>query len=347
MWNRKHNTQQSIGTSRAVQSRKFTKFSVVRQTVALSVMQLREKIKLNSNEMKKFSKVFLSFFLVVNLWNTELLAQQDNNDLKNLNLNGKVLSITTYTQINSPDNWIIDNKYVFNNEGNIISVGFYDIEGAITSYSERFYDGKGFEIERKSSYRGDLTTHTYFAYDSAGNFVKNTSYDNKGNQSYKYIYFYDKNGNLTEECDYENSETLKEKSVYKYDQNNNKIQIDYYKENILVKIDFLKYTYSSDKNIISKEINYEKGKVIFDYEGKKLIKETSSTTKSLKISIYNQNGDLVKVSGNYNTQPSYGDNINLNYKYEYDSQNNWVKQYMSDYSGNYKIYAKRELTYYQ
>jgi hypothetical protein len=218
-------------------------------------------------------------------------------------------------------------NYKYDDKGNVIEIDWYNADGS-PRYSETTkYDGKGNLIE-KTEYNSDgsIRNSETNVYDTNGNVLEHTEGKNT-NTGFKYTYKRDSKGKvIAEYSSYGNSKVQHLCSTYKNDSNGNRIE-------------------ENDFDLDNKLCN----RVTFKYDDKgNKIEENRFNpdgTPDFKITTsYDDKGNIIEESKTNSGGYVYYKYI---YKYEYDSNGNWVKR--TDYVSELnipKIIIEREIAYY-
>jgi len=249
----------------------------------------------------------LLFFSVIGLiLFSSYSSQKDDTDWAELNLSGKVKSITstsyeaeekfgeiviseirTESESRTPAAEPIE-KITFNKKGNIIEINRYGSDGSLASKSTYKYDDEGNRIElNRYDSDGNLSWKETYKNDNEGNRIEMNTYGSDGSLSWKRTYKYDDEGNKIEISIYEHrfgrDGNFFGKSTYKYDDEGNRIEIN---------------RYGSDGSLASK-ITYK-----YDDEGNRI-------EENKYIQFYDPDGSLTSKH---------------TYKYEYDKKGNWISR---------------------
>ncbi len=160
------------------------------------------------------------------------------NDLSELNLKGHVKSVkvSSYQAVNklgyiTKGSVRFDNSFddepsrKFTNNGNLIEVDSYELDGTILWKTIYKLDEKGRKIE-SNDYKsnGTLDWKTIYNLDDKGNLIHSIYYNSDGTLSGKTIYKVDNKGYLIESNYYNSDGTLRGKEIYKRDKRGNIIE---------------------------------------------------------------------------------------------------------------------------
>lgn len=283
----------------------------------------------------------LIFGLSISFFNS-CITNKDDADWSDMNLKGKVKSITDSTfqavekfgEAIKVDSLISFSKIIFNEHGFKTEEASWDISGFIKLVHG--YNGKGLLIQTEQ-------------FDQNEKFIAKVNYE------------YNKEKRRTTENTYNHQGQLIKKSIYRY-YSENEIEIsDYDSVGELIKTVSSKY--NKDGFLIEKLINSEDNDT-FDklvrYKVDKLgriVEESEYTTEGKMFDFtkspahrfegwYNDNGDLSGfrsyVGDSYRTHQPY---------YEYDEKHNWIKRIR--WAGEYELKQtpqfidEREIEYYE
>jgi hypothetical protein len=283
-----------------------------------------------------------AMFLSCDYDKSNIFLKYSKNDLTELNLSGKVKSLTeisyevsngfwegwdhfniaydkikfhkTYDPIADTGRYTIADtnthvKYLFDSTGNKRIVRYYK-HNKVSKTDSIFYLENGFIIKTKSfDSTGKLTSVSKSQYDKDGNNIANQvlADDNDKNIIFSNKSTYNKKGNRVSYFNYVGQGNLNGKTFYKYDSVNNVIgECSYYYDGTFISVS--KYTYDNKGN----KITYKD----YDYlNGKKLIQN--------RYMEYDDKGNMTKETKYYinGELPS-----ETTYKYEYDNKGNWIKK---------------------
>ena len=274
------------------------------------------------------------------------------NDLKELNLKGKIQSlIETYYGVmekaGEPVKGTPGTKYVYKFNATGFETEFSSYEGSdiLAALRTTKYDAKGKKMEQSENFADrSRNTHCAFKYDNKGNLAEEAFLD--GN---KITYKYNNQNELTEKITFVKKENVlkpEEKITMSYDKKGNLTEyIAYNADGSLILKELNKY--DSAGNLIEQCKIVEEGKpcwkTINKYNEKGKITEqfmydTDGTAKDYAGYKYNDQGILIEETkgigrknvtayDNYgNPAESLSGTRKLTYKYEYDNSGNWVKQ---------------------
>ena len=270
-----------------------------------------------------------NFFLLVMIAVTIMFYSCNNNernDLKNLNLYGKIKYIEEkvyfakdkFGQLEK-DNLKEYSLSIFNKDGNFTS--FINKSDKIINK----YNSKG-KLTEQSYYNleGNLYFKNVYLYNSLGHIIETNVYDSEGKIMRKGAYTSDEEGNIVEGITFDERIEIMKKDIYKYDKKGNMIENIYY---------------DSDGGLSGKEIyKYDKkGNMIehmyYDSDGSlrgKKIFICDSKGNNTEIKYYDNSGSLLTQIGN---------------EYTYDKKDNWIKKITKDSDNNFYI-TERKIVYY-
>ena len=211
---------------------------------------------------------------------------------------------------------IIQNKYMVNQNLPTTQISIYNYDGNIIYYEEKDNDMSNIGI--KESY----------TYDKSKKLIKTTRWLG-GYKDQEKLYIYNKKKliyNITKFFVVDNVTISKEK--YIYDTFGNVIE-----ENL-----------ENSDGSISRQFAYK-----YNYKNQLIEQKLSNDIKGFifknTFDLYNKNGDVIK-STYYENQFDKGIlKQKFIYEYEYDSNNNWIKQKYKE-KGKIMITVKREIEYY-
>ena len=230
-----------------------------------------------------------------------------NNDLKELDLNGKVKTLTQ-TQSYAEDKFgeiqktgiIVKHIYSFNEDGNILEHSYAEADGSISTGIVNNYDKNGKLKELDTYINKFCVAKNIYEYDNNGYDMGNALYDSTDTFRGRIIKVYDEKGNLKEIKHLKQDNTLEYKFLYKYDELGNNIEVVGYNPDGST-MDKETYEYDEKGNKI-KSVLYIENKISeiqeFKFDSKnRLIKECYS--KGCKINIVNYKYDKIDKSGNW------------------------------------------------
>jgi hypothetical protein len=267
--------------------------------------------------------------------------ERKENDLKELNLNGKVKSVRE-----------ISYKAIYN-LGEIIK-GERQREQKFDWDKYILFDTVGNKIEKYFYYSsGSLYIKYTFEYNNKGILTGISKFNSDSTLNRSSVYKYDDNENLIEINRYKPDKSLDKKSIYKYDDNRNLIEENEYKSD--GSLDVRKtYKYDSNGDLIKSEAYHSKEflsklnkKSIYKYDnnGNKIEENTYNFNDSLiEESIYefDENRNLIKLK-----RYDYEEGLDLSktYRYEYDNNKNWINKIVF-HKEVPKYILEREIEYY-
>lgn len=253
------------------------------------------------------------------------------NDLSDLNLNGKVKSYKVLTyKVNSMFGEVIKGEnrgddyeqFIFNEEGNVTENNGYKLKGDL-KYKTKFKYNKNNNLIERVSYLRDGSAYrgALLYYDSLGNMIKVIPKANlEGSKFSPATYcYYDENNNCIEDQSIylpkvtSDTERVVSKTLYSYDENGNETTMKYYPDGKDLFITYKsKYDSKNRKTESSTYFSRDDGKL-------------GSTTKYE----YNQYNDIVKekeLQFDYSSENVEVSKYEKEYKYKYDNQNNWIEK---------------------
>jgi hypothetical protein len=281
------------------------------------------------------------------------------NDLKSENLNGSVKSVSemSYKSVEKQGSLVptdIVNKvyFVFNKQGNLVYKTYQSFSHPSAGQVNLKYDLSGNLIEQLSSnLSGDtLTDKSLYTYDSQNRKITEKHFSFGDNENYYgYTYKYDAKDNITERTLYKENGNPTEKSTYRYDDKNRVDEIEKYtfpselpSKEIVTYEDggklITRKTYFPDGGLYSTSIkkNNDAGKCLED-----TYRSPSNNLDSYSKYTYDIQGNLTEYFG-YENGKMDG---HITQKYEYDSNNNWIKKTVF-FDDEEKGIIVREINYY-
>ena len=284
--------------------------------------------------------VFLSLF-ILNGWT---FKENPKNDLKGMNLLGKVKSIKiTYYQAEIKSGKIIkgskrkepyqsnEELIYFNNNGNINEIHSFNINSKLVSKKVFIYNNSHQISEfSESDSNNNIFKKIKYKYNNQGRLYTMTWSGQDYIYETKTIFKYDKLGNLIEEFEKGKDDTFKD--VYKYDSNCYLIEESSFINNKLVYSSHFKYNAKGYKieNIYLESPSHN-SKTTYTYnETGVLIEEnfirldtniTANTIYSYYKKYDNRGNEIFEM---HKTRKN--DYKEKTYKYEFDSNNNWVEK---------------------
>lgn len=271
---------------------------------------------------------------------------------------------------------------IFNKNGDVIEIQYYNSEGDLIERNEIIYDDLG-KRKEENTYNVKLdflANKRVFIFGDNGNIVEKNEYYSDGSLTEKKVYLYDKQNNIKCIKTFDSDLNLKDSSDYKYDNKGNilekklygifenttwytnqlgeKIENTYrreYRKNKVFKTDklgnIIEYSELDEDSTLSsravsienkKEKTVEKLFFALDLFGK----EEIQTRK--QIFTFDDKGNIIKVH-NYENKPYYCtecvvENV-ITYKYDFDNKDNWIKRI--EYSdGKPEKIVIREIEYF-
>jgi len=175
--------------------------------------------------------------------------------------------------------------------------------------SEEFYDKKG-KIIKKLIFDedGTLSTKEIYHYDVKEKLIEMIYiFEGKEIARWDYSYEYDEIGNEIKFTDKSIEGTFERKEIIKYDKNGNILEVDVFTDKN-TRVQFgakIKNEYNHYNNLIKVKEYMDDGSL--------------SYTTTFK---YDEGGDLIEKY----SYSEWSDYLNLKFKYEYNSKNNWIKK---------------------
>lgn len=304
---------------------------------------------------------------------------EDKYTVLDLSLNGKVKNLVVIVSKCYQDppagaykksKWFVGD-YQFDCSGKLSTKGIIDSPLYIpTQYSDRdtltFWDNA--KIKSISTLLNSNSMMNYYSFDKQGNLIKRKFVNNAGSEfssteTYFTVNEYNASNNIIKKTEYKSvtgndtiNKVISNQHFYEYDSNNNLIKISenndlydiarsigrpYKKTTIVSQIGYnsknlpTSETMTADKLLFSSKIEYnanlEKSKITID------------NNKSIK-TIYYQDHNLISKTI---IQFKSGKIETNNYKYELDSNGNWISlKYNSSSEPNETILIERKILYY-
>lgn len=195
--------------------------------------------------------------------------KKEKNDLKKMNLKGKVRSIREFYykaveksgeilkgKIEKYDFEHRDTYIIFNNKGNGIEENAYNADGSFAYKWTCKYDNKGNQIETNDyDSDGKFYKKWIIKYKYKWNKIETNVYNSDGSFSHKWILKYDYKGNQIEQNNYRSDGSLVRKWVSKYDDKGNQIEENAYNSDGSLGVNCnYEYEYDEKNNWIKKII---------------------------------------------------------------------------------------------
>ncbi len=282
----------------------------------------------NMKKLFKYCILFSPLFFL-------LQSCENNNDLKDLGLFGKVKSL-------KETSFMVNQKFG-NIEKGIRSRVDYEFEDTYSSNELEFmytkekdffmtFNENGFILEENQfESNGNLYFKYIYTYDETNSKLLNIHrYFNDGSLDAKFTYQYNSK-NIICEIGVDSYENIFSKEDYIYDSNDFLIESNYY-ENGNYKIYNKKYTNNS-KGLVIEENEYNPNgqlncKFIYTYDENdnpiKIIRISNNNSYYYWECIYDSNNNITEIKRFNSTLNEF--DLNQKYKYEYDSKNNWIKE---------------------
>jgi|ERR1035437_912855 YD repeat-containing protein len=286
-------------------------------------------------------KIFVSNLLIVALFFyscSQVKNNQIKNDLTKDKIKGQVLSITE-TEYEAIDRFgkiekgrlISKSITKYDNYGNELENNIYNEKSELTNktiykYNESDKKIEEHDIDYKTVKESNQSSFKFFKYDNKGNLIQDSTVfsfpSELGSKFIRTTYTFDNNGNEIEQIGYSGMD-LYDKRINKYDDNNNLIENAYYVGDSLQLKVFSKY--DSNGNEIENNV--------YNSDGIRLLHKTNFK--------YDDKGNIREQNG-YNEAGQLSEKVN--FKYEFDKKNNWVKRIASDGKTAMTI-VEREIEY--
>ena len=250
------------------------------------------------------------------------------NDLSELNLTGKVASISE-TKYKTANEFGDVNITDFNELGN-------KIEERVLNYSNGNLQCKSKSIYKYDSQNNKIEDCRYildnrdvkftFKFDEKGNKIEVCFYNSNDELKSTDTYKYDDNGYLIEQNNFINNQLMK--FLYKYDDKGNRIELKgYNSDGSLDYKSTSKYDDKGNKIEVCSYNGYVKltGKNTYKYDDKDFLIEqvTENNFKTKHIYKYDDKGNMIE---DYNIFLDMNGGIKNIFKYDYDEMGNWVKK---------------------
>jgi len=282
------------------------------------------------------TRMFVLATLLLFAWSCKE-KQTIKTDAQNLNLKGNVKSVSTisYYAIDVDGNistgergrknsWEKDKLTLFNVNGNVTEIQFFDSYDKPTGKREVNYDEVGravVEISYDAS--GEIDFRRTFTLDVKGNRIEERNYDSLGNLQFRSTSTFDSKGNEVESIWYNPDGTTDCLWVSEFDKNGNRVKMTRYDQDGGVEVIFA-FTYG------------ERGRIVEESElkpdGALLRKKTFDCDENCHVIeevIVEKDGTVAKWK----------------YDYELDDNNNWVKR-IEYHNGIPKFVVVRTIEYY-
>lgn len=238
-------------------------------------------------------------------------------------------------------------QVTFDTAENVSEDIWYHHHDIVKSRTTYVHDAGGNLVEEKYFVETKLFRTTEYKWDNNGHKIETSTFHPDEKQNTKFIFSNDKHGNCIESAWYKFDGTLSFTQKFKYDENNHKIeQRDFKSTGELGRLFVFKYDNSG--NLIEEE-NY-------DGEDQFVYRHVYKYDKSTKIEEYGfwEPNRVVDYStqysidefGNITKEFNTGSrNYLMEYKYEYDRNNNWVKK-VEYRNGEPELIVEREIAYF-
>lgn len=323
------------------------------------------------------------FLCITALFAVNVFSQENQTDLQELNLKGKVKSVRSvdYEAVEVSGEVVKgriveDNFFAYNEAGNVVEKTKYYADG--TPY-EKFivtYDSEGRVVEGSMyNSEGKIDFKKVVTYDNKGNKLTENEIDEMGVRV-KGSFEYDDKNNLINKNTHFFDENLDTTTIFEYDKKGNLIKQHFYIVGGGWRTEI--YSKRSENGITIKEIQSkswkekeekkilkydDKGNVIekskYDAKGNLLERITykyDTEGREIEVNWENPNGFLVysKYIKTYNDRGIIAGvkyvypNGNIEqyvYSYEYDNQGNWIKKVL--YINDRPSITERKIEYYE
>jgi hypothetical protein len=274
-------------------------------------------------------KKFVLIFCTCILWGCSKIS--NHTDWKAEGLRGKVKSMREYSYrlpvsgVNAANvERFNDHLLLFNKNGCVVETVRY-ADSAVPKMKSRSYYNENYKIDSAFGSEGNLLDIQITEYNKNGYKTKLTVY-NKYISTSIYIkdFTYDNSNNLIEEVEYTPKGALVSKYAYNYDSAGRKIQ-------------------SREYNSAGRLDGYEIYK--YDKNGNNTLTHYYSPDGVLRTEFVYRYDSIGNIIENKFHNLEHDTTIQSICKYEYDNNNNWIKQTFYD-NGKPVLTKKRELVYY-
>lgn len=255
-------------------------------------------------------------------------------------------------QSDKPDNLLSDSEFIINENGLISITKSYDDENNSEGSLESFYDEKNRLVEIKHSFIEDgsfsLITYNYDEFDNMVELIYYVSHEGVIGRT---ISIYDRKGRIIQQKQFDKGEILITKNFYLYNNKDNTMIINGFNpKGKLIKTVFFRFNKlekpteiiisDAKSNIIEKqELEYDsKGNIVLELG---FVANTNETFK--QVTVYDEFNN-VKEFTKYDSNDKII--IKEHIDYDFDSQNNWIKQ-MVYRDSKLTAITEREICYYE
>lgn len=236
--------------------------------------------------------------------------------------------------------------FKYNEKGKCIEEYNYNSTGSLNSKSTHKYNDRGECIET-NIYKtdGSLEKKLIFKFDEKGNRIEYNFYN--GNiYDGKVTLKYDSKGNCLEQCNYSPDGSLNQKMIWKYDvkgkliEENNSISLKNSDDLELEEVaKIYKNGLTNDKTTF---VYNEKGNLI---EEKQYNSDGSVASKANYK--YDYMGNLIEEKWFVYSEGKISDKSTVHYKYNYDTQKNWIKKIQYGDQNIPEVITERIIEYYE
>lgn len=323
------------------------------------------------------------FLCIMALFAVNVFSQENQTDLQELNLKGKVKSVRSvdyeavevsgevvkgrivednFFAYNEAGSVVEKTKYyadgtpcekfivTYDSEGRVIEGCMYNSEGKIDFKKVITYDNKGNKLtENESNEKGEVRVKESFKYDDKNNLINKDTQFFDGNLDAKTVFEYDKKGNLIKQHLYREGSWLTEIYSKRIENGITIKEIQSKSEKQKKEKKILKY---NDKGNVIEESEYDaKGNLLeritykYDAEGREIEVNWENPNGFLVYSKYIKTyNDRGILSGVKYVYPN-GNIEQYVYSYEYDNQGNWIKKIL--YINDRPSITERKIEYYE
>jgi hypothetical protein len=163
-------------------------------------------------------------------------------------------------------------------------------------------------------------------YDTLGNKIEETHYNEKDSVHARFIYKYDAHGNCIEWRRFNNKNATTSKHLLKYDEHNNNTEEQSF---IIGDKPFEKFTYKyNEKGLEIEKKTYRGDTVVNHY-----------------VNTYDSHDNLAQ-STYYDSKDHLQEELSSIHKYEYDKTGNWTKHEVLSTAGKPRFRTVRKIEYY-
>lgn len=265
------------------------------------------------------------FFLVLFLLIYGCKSETDNNnDLKEHNLFGKVKSVKEFTLENNTNRSELYKFY--NPDGKLNKMFQSDKDFTVTTTFEYNKDGKKTAENINTIFQGHPSPHKFtYEYSDEGNLILEKVYSCNPHLEIEHTteHIYNSSNIQTEEIEYDDKNIKTRISKFQYDDSGNLIEEKWYDSKGLNSI--ITSEYDKNGNITTRKVIYPDAS------------KGTSVTYNLKYDKYNNEIYEEVLSAD---KPKFH-----TYSYEYDNQGNWIKRIEIDENNSKKI-TERVIKYY-